>query len=439
MVRRILSLILLVAVVGTVTTFLVRQEGVTAIEWLGWRIEIRTSLVIAAVLGLIWIVVATDRLFGFIVHLPERLTGGIRERRRKQGHQALALGLVAASVGDRKEAQRQSKRASHLVGKDMLTDLLSAQVATLEGDNSAAARYFQQLATTRESAFFGHAGLMRLNAETGDDEKALAAGREAFALNPKAPALAKALFVLEAKHGNWKKAIDALLAARRHGTASSAEHDIGAFNMDHALAALYLEHGREEARHGSVKPALKSLDEALRYQQGLVPAALLKAELLQQQNRGRKAQAALEGAFLASPHPMLARAIMSLQPDNKPKVLARLTSLSGKAGNPPEAVLAAASVALDIELWGEARRLVETIPIDKRDSRAWQILADVASHAPGDLKHDDDPWPERDTCLIQAATAPRPASWTCDGCGGITEDWHSTCPSCSRFASIHWK
>ncbi|XDZ65332.1 heme biosynthesis protein HemY [Alphaproteobacteria bacterium LSUCC0684] len=439
MIRRILSLILLVAAVGTATTFLVQQEGVTVIEWLGWRIEIRTSLMIAVMLGLIWMMVATDRLFGFIVGLPDRLTGGIRERRRKQGHQALALGLVAASVGDHKEAQRQSKRASHLVGKDMLTDLLNAQVATLEGDNSAASRYFQHLASTKESSFFGHAGLMRLNAENGEDGKALVAGREAFALNPKAPALARALFVLEAKHGNWKRAITALLAARRHGATSSAENDTGEFNIDHALSALHLEQAKKEYREGALKPALKSLDEALRFQPGLVPAALLKAELLHENKRTRKALATLENAFLASPHPALARTFVSLQPEDNAKALARLTRLSGKVGNPPEAALAAAQTSLDIELWGEARRLVETIPMEKRDSRAWTILANVANHAPEDSDTEDTSWPKRDACLIRAATAPRPAGWTCDGCGDYGEDWHSTCPSCGRFASLTWK
>lgn len=439
MIRRIVSLILLVALVGSITTFLVQQEGSTVIEWLGWRLEIRTSLMIAVMLGLIWAVIATDRLFGFLVNLPDRLTGGIRERRRKQGHKALALGLVAASVGDRTEARRQSRRAKHLVGKDMLTDLLNAQVATLDGDTSAAAKYFQQLASTKESAFFGQAGLMRLNAESGADEKALAAGRQAFDLNPKAPVLARALFVLEAKHGHWEKALKALLAARRHETASPADDEASEFSYDHAFAALHFEHAREEARNGAMRPALKALDEALRFKPGLVPAALLKAELLHETKKTRKAMAVLEKAFLSSPHPEIARALMALQSGGSSKALARLTILSSKAGNPPEAALAAAQAALDIELWGEARRLVETIPDSSRDSRAWQILADVAKHAPDNADGNEATWPDRDACLTRAATAPRPARWTCEACGSNAEAWHSTCPSCGRFASLTWK
>jgi len=438
MIRRIFTFILLVALVGTVTSFLARQDGTTVIEWLGWRIEARTSLLVASMLVLIWVMVAFDRLFGFIVHLPGRLSGGIRERRRRQGNRALALGLVAASVGDRREAQRQSRRANHLVGNDMLTDLLNAQVAALEGDTTAAGKYFQRLTTSRESAFFGHAGLMRLEAENGTDAKALDAGRAAFALNPKAPALARALFVLEAKHGHWKRAITALLAARRHGASTGENADQG-LSTDHTLAALYLEYARQQAANGALKPALKSLDETLRHQPGFVPAALLKARLLDENNQRRKALAVLETAFLASPHPELARTIMQLQSGNEAKALARLTTLADKAGNPPEAVLAAADAAREIRLWGEAKRLVEHIPEDKRDSRAWQILADVASHAPEETKAEHASWPRRDDCLLRAATAPRPAGWTCSGCGTVTPAWHSTCPSCGRFASLIWK
>ena len=215
MLKRLITIAFLLTIAGFAASFLNKQPGMTTLEWLGWRVEARTSLLVVITVGLIWLAIMLDRIIGVITGLPGRISGSINSRRQEQGHQALAIGLVAASAGDGREAMRQSKKAKRLMGEAPLTDLLSAQAASLTGDPDAASRYFETLADQRETAFFGKAGLMRLEAERGDDNAALAMGREAFALNNKAPGLAKALYALEAQHGNWAKAIDALHAAGR--------------------------------------------------------------------------------------------------------------------------------------------------------------------------------------------------------------------------------
>ena len=44
----------------------------------------------------------------------------------------------------------------------MLTSLLTAQVATLDGKTDVASKYFTELAESLDTAYFGQAGLMRL-------------------------------------------------------------------------------------------------------------------------------------------------------------------------------------------------------------------------------------------------------------------------------------
>ena len=50
MLRRLISIVVLLAIAGFIASFLQAQPGVTQIEWLGWRIEARTSLLIAIAL-----------------------------------------------------------------------------------------------------------------------------------------------------------------------------------------------------------------------------------------------------------------------------------------------------------------------------------------------------------------------------------------------------
>ena len=117
MLKRLISLVLVIIITGGVASFLNAQEGTTVIEWMGWRIEARTSLLIALGLALMIIVVGFDRLVGLIIGLPDRISGRVAARRQTQGHHALALGLVAASAGDGREATRQSKKSKAASGR----------------------------------------------------------------------------------------------------------------------------------------------------------------------------------------------------------------------------------------------------------------------------------------------------------------------------------
>ena len=115
---------------------------------------------------------------------------------------------------------------------------------------------------------------------------------------------------------------------------------------------------------------------------GLVPAAIMAGRLYQAQNRNRKAVSALEKAFIETPHPDFAEALMEALSGEKNKRLTRIMHLADKGGNTPEALVIAAGYATQLELWGEALRLIEMIAEADRDAAAWSLLAEIARHAP---------------------------------------------------------
>ncbi|MGC6485725.1 MAG: heme biosynthesis protein HemY [Candidatus Puniceispirillales bacterium] len=439
MLRRLVTLAILIVAAGFLTSFLIRQPGVATLDWLGYRIEIRTSLLVMLGLGVIAAVVVLDRLIGFLAGLPLRLSRGMKQRRSEAGQDALALGLVAASVGDRREAARQEKKARKLIGDSTLTNLLTAQVATLDGKTDVASRYFSQLADDRETAYFGQAGLMRLGLESGDDEAALAAGREAFARKKDEPSLARALFALEARRENWPEAITALAVARK-----SHHDEIERRHADMAMAVLHFKYAESLLAEDQQAAALSNLEKGLKYRSGLVPAAMLAARLHQEQNSQRKAVAILEKAFLDAPHPDIAAMLMAALSGDEPQRLSRLMHLADKGGNRPEALVITATWATKLELWGEALRLIRMIDEDDRDAEAWSCLADIARHAPAELSagkaaSGETDWPEAEACLTRAATAPRGPGWHCRSCGMAAPSWNADCSSCKSFASIVWR
>ena len=431
MLRRLVTLSVLILLAGFLTSFMMRQQGMTVLEWDVWRLEIRTSLLITAGVVLIITVVMLDRMISFIAGLPFRVSHGLRQRRSDAGQEALALGLVAASVGDRREAIRQEKKARKLIGDGTLTKLLSAQVAALEGKTDVASQYFTQLAENRNTAYFGEAGLMRLGLESGDDKAALVAGRAAFARKKNEPSLARGLFALEARQGNWPEAITALAVARQDTTDEMSRQQ-----ADMAMAVLHYLQARDQESTGDTKAALKTLEQGLGFVAGLVPAALMAAEIHDDQKRSRKASGVLEKAFLDCPHPDLAKALMDTAHD-RPKLLTRLMQLADRSNNKPDALYIVATIALELELWGEARRLMEMIATDDRDAAGWALMAQIARHAPD--TDDTSDWPDAETCLARAASASRGPAWQCSRCGVTTATWQETCPSCDSFASLNWR
>ncbi len=431
MLRSLVGLVIIVVITGLVASFLRGQDGNTVIEWMGWRIEARTSLLVAVAVGLIILIVAFDRLVGAVIGLPERISGRIAARRRDQGHHALALGLIAAAAGDGREAKRQGKKATRLMGASTLTDLLSAQAAGLNGDHAAAAQFFEHLSAQRETAFFGNAGLMRLHAEEGRDDDAIDAGRAAFALNGRAPHLAKALFALEAQHEHWDEAIAALHAARTDEAMSS-------YDAQRMLAILYFKKAEAAADDSMQDMPIKALVAALDADAGFTPAVMAAHEAYLNSGKTRKAVQVLERGMAAMPHPLIIKALYSIWSiDDAAGALAKIIRLIDKHSNDHDCLIAAAHIAMRIELWGEALRLINIIPEEERSISAWQILTDLADHAPEGVAKTA--WPDRNTTLIQATTAKRAAGWRCGSCHTEHHDWQAKCTSCDSFATVDWR
>ena len=433
MLRRLFGLALIIIITGGIASFLNSQDGYTVIEWMGWRLEARTSVLVAVAAGFILLIVAFDRLVGAIIGLPDRISSRLSRRRQEQGHHALALGLVAASAGDARESARQAKKATHLMGENTLTDLLSAQAAGLNGDYAAATSFFEKLSQHRETAFFGKAGLMRLQAEDGRAEAALTTGREALQLNPNAPTLGKAVLALEVRHQHWEEALTALNIAARG-------EDMKPENTRHIEAVLQFKKAEAAIENNtSDDMIIKMLEASLKADPGFVPAALAIRAYYAEAGRGRKIGTMLTRAFAANPHPEIAQALYetwSGHNDYDTDAFAKLIKLIDKGGNDQGAVLAAARIAMRLSLWGEALRLITMIPEEDRPNNAWQMMADLAEHAP---ETPGQKWPEKAASLVKASTAKPGQRWVCQNCHSAHQDWHDTCPSCDGFASLQWQ
>ena len=395
---RLLWLFILILLATGAANWLMSQPGNLSIEWLGWQMEMPSSLAVTLVVGFALIVVFFDRLLRLLRSMPGFLGGRWRERRETAGHRALTLGLMAVSAGEPVEARRQAARARRLLNSPQLTALLSAQAAHLAGDHAAARRYFTALIDDQNTAFLGQIGLMRLAVDSKDSPAALMAARKALDLKPQSALAAAQLLQLYADQRNWAAALEVItivIKDRKKQTGTVAEtlvrQHTALYYLD-GLAALEIEQ--------DIARATSQFRAALRYDPTFLPAIFALADLYLNNDGKRKALKLLEVSFTLVPHVGIAERLQVLWDDNDGNSIARLIKLVPKK---PELLKQTAyglvsDIAENKGLDGEAKRL-------------------RALHG-------------NDTATF---------GWQCGVCKSRIDSWHSHCPSCGQLAGLKWQ
>ena len=434
MFARLVALVIFVLLAAALASWLGAQPGMLAFEWLGWQVEMRTSLAVALLVVLALLLLLVDRLFRGLLGLPAWFGRNLARRRTDSGHRALALGLMAVSAGEPDEARRQASRAQRLLAAPQLTDLLSAQAAHLSGDHQAADRYFTSLTRDKETAFLGYVGLARLTLEKDDPDAALAAARTALDIRPKSALAARQVMILEAERGNWAAALPALSVVMAAG---DADDETGMLLSRQKAALSYLEALDDSAGSDTSlrrRARIGKAQDALAVMPGFWPAALLLADLHEQAGSPKKAVKPLETAFRNMPHESLAMRLRTLWGVNEGTAAGRLMRLI-----PNDGALAAegrrvvAAVALENGLVGEARRLIDEIDPAMRDAAVWRLVARLAAdgEAPDSAAEND--------ALREAGEAPRPRRWQCTSCQLVHEAWQPHCGGCAGFVTLEWR
>jgi HemY protein len=423
--------LVLIAILVAFAIVIADQPGSVAITIPGWG-EIDTSLAVLAfaTLAAAFVAALLLLLLRVILRGPGNWARSRRERRRRAGYRALTQGMVAVAAGDAEEAQKLARKADTLLAEPPLTLLLSAQAAQLNGDETAATRYFNAMLQRPETEFLGLRGLFMQALRGGDETTALRLAERAKALRPKTPWVLSHLLELQARAERWPHAEATLLEATRRKALPLAEGR-------HRHAVLLHAHAGEADAAGRTSEAMRLETKAHALAPGFAPVAVRYARMLSLRGQKRRARRALEVAWRTAPQPAVAEAYGGLFADLTPlqrmKQIERLAALNPDHA---ESKLALARAALDAELWGEARRhaaAAHSTGDDTAPPRICRLMAEIEEREHGDhaAAH---VWLAR----ASSSAVPDPA-WVCDSCGGAAAEWTTLCPSCRGFAALAWR
>lgn len=426
MLRLILFLCALVAITWGVV-WVVEHPGNVSLNWGGWQIETSAGVMAFAVAAFACIVAIVYRFWLFLSRAPGRIGDAFKERRSRKGYKALTKGMVAVAAGDAAEAQNQVKKADGLLGEPPLTLLLKAQAAQLNGDENAAEHFFKAMLNDPEMEFLGLRGLLNQAIKRGDEDEALLLARRAQALKPKSEWTADTLFELEARGGHWAQAGAALTRVTKLKALPKSE-------SQRCRAVALLGQSNDAEKAGDLSGALKFAKKAVSEDAKLIPAALRLARLLVKDGKNRKAINVIEKAWVMTPHPDLAALYFEASGGEaglkQVKIAEKLLVLHPGSA---DGHIAAATVALNAQLWGQARTHLQAALEAGRNTRSvYTLMARLEDEDNGD-KDQVRAW------LTRAASAAADAAWVCSECGHVETQWQPHCPKCKSFGTLQWE
>ena len=422
MIRAILIFVLIAALAAS-AAWLADHPGQVTLTWGDWRIDTSAAVLSGLVLALVGVMAAVYRFWLFLRRSPGQISQSWRAGRTIKGQQALAHGMVAVAAGDAKEAAKYASKAEGLLGGGELTLLLKAQAAQMAGDDQAAATFFSAMLDDEDTAFLGLRGLINQAMAAGDAEAAIALCEQAKALRPKSAWLAETLFSLNTRIGAWGAAQSALTDETKAKSMTKGE-------IRRRKSALLHQQSLDAEQPTQ---ALKLAKDAYGESDAFLPGILHYVELSMKAGHNRKVITIVEDTWRHSPHAdLLAPYFAAKQADD---ALAQFKAAQGLAklnATAVESRLALASVALDAQLWGEARAaLVALSDSGEATTQGYQMLARLEQ-----LQHDDGA--AANGWLMRVATANPDPAWVCDSCGHVESTWTIRCVKCDGFDTYAW-
>lgn len=430
---KIVSFIGFIALLALSAAFVIDTGGEVRIAFGARELSLQP---ITAVIGFILAMVAVWlgfvllglllAVFRFFNGDETAITRYFNRRHEQKGFEALADGMVALAAGEGKTAVAKAAKAERYLSRPDLTNLINAQAAELTGDSQRALRYYKNLLSNDRTRFVGIKGILKQKLAEGDTETALKLAEKAFAIRPDHAETMNTLFALQSAKAEWRGASKTIAAEVK---ARMLPRDVG----QRREAILALAEARALLDAGDIEAGKAEALKANKLAPGLVPAAVLAAEMHMLDDGQRAAGNVLRKAWAQNPHSDLAAAFAEIEPDETPSArIKRFASLIKRNPEHEESRLLQAELALADQDFPAARRAIRGLIDEKPRPRVLTIMAAVekGEGAEDKVVH---AW------LNKALAAPRGPQWICSNCSKIHGQWAPICDNCSGFDTFDWK
>ena len=429
---KLIVFVVVIAVISAGTAVLLESEGIVRIAIADREFSMSTvTFVIGGILLVptFWIFFflfgLARALFRFLIGDDAALKRYLNRGRERRGLDAFAEGMIALASGNPKLALGKVAKAERALGRPELTSILKAQAAELSGNSKQALLAYRELLSNQNTRFAGIAGILRQKLDEGDLDTALKLAEKAFALNPKHADIQNTLLRLQSSKRDWT-------GARQTLAAKFKSHSLPRDVYSRRESVLSFAEAQEKIEAGETKEGEAAVLSVNRAVPGLVPAAVLSANILTRSRETRSAAKVIRKAWGIRPHPDLAAAYAAIFPDETTEARKkRFTQLVGKFAEDPESRMLLAELAITDGNFLEARNAMNGLAHENPTVRACAIMAAI-ERGDGAKEEVVRSW------LTKAVSAPRGPQWICDSCHHAHQEWQPICVNCEALDSLDW-
>ncbi len=423
--KRLFGFIFGLALLAGCAVWLADQSGSARIVWRGYIIETSASFLMIAACVFAVAFYGILRLWTLLRHGSEMWRLGRRVRILNEGHGHVMAGLVALAGADAAEAGRCAVAARRKLGATAMTKMLQAQAAQLAGDHGVAQEIFRDLAADPDSAILGYRGLIMEARRRDDSVEIERLANELRRIKGDVPLLGLVRFDLAVRQQKWGEA-GAVLSS------PGLAQQIGQDHARRARAAILIMAAEQATRQGDHNKALQATGQALKQTPDWLPAILAFARAQMKTGHRRAAHRLIEKVWTQQNYPELA----AIYVDDISDVLERYRRVEQLCRIAPDAAQsrrAVAEAALAADLWGEARRHLQTL-VNRGQATVgvYRMLAQLERR-----EHKDEQ--AATAWLTQALDATADPAWLCRSCGGAHAAWQATCKHCGGFITLEWQ
>jgi len=430
---KIITFIIVISIVTFAAGAIIDAGGIITMQFSIYEISLTPiqgiifiTLFMAILLTAKWLLGIIGAVIRFFNGDETAITRFFNRNKEERGFKALADSMVSMAAGEGKGAINNANRAERLLKRPQLTNLVSAQAAEKFGDNKRAIKYYKRLLKNDQTRFVGLQGLLKQKLLEGDTKTALLLAEKAFSIRPNHDQTLNILFDLQTEKQDWKGAQKTIKANVKLG---KLPKDVGLRRE----AILLLADAKKMLETGEIENGKAAAIAANKSSPGLIPAAILAAEMHMLDNNKRASSKILKKTWGINPHPDLATAFAEIDSnETSSERRKRFNSLTKIKSEHYETKLLIAELAIGDEDFPAARRAVKELTSIDPTVRSLALMAAIEK-GEGAEEKTIRAW------LNKALTASRGPQWVCEKCSNIHSTWQPRCENCETFDSLSWK
>lgn len=421
---RLAALLTAIALLAAGLAWLADEPGRVAIDWGVYHIELSVLTLVAAIALLALVAMGAFWLAFALWRGPRAWRRGRELRKQEQGLLALAETFAAIAAQDGKAARKHMKRAEHMLPGQPLTLMLASQVARLEGNDSKAQLYLEQMSKSSVTSFLAMRGLIEQARRAGDDEAALRHAEQAYAIKPNDHWLVLTLTGLHVRRQQTAEAVRVIERAWRKRVISREE-------LRQLWAGVLCESAAANIRERQWDMAVHKLREAMRRSPGFVPAVIRLSGVYLAQGDISLAIKYAGDSWKRNPHREVTTLLLGCYDAAKDKKKAAriIRKLARLRAQDRESFILLGQLALR-QGEPQAARGLFNHALEQFGETA--LLAALIAEAEEKAGSDEDAaaW------LKRAKDAPAEPGWECSSCKRTSPVWYMDCPGCGAVGSF---